>query len=559
MTTQPADDEPKSKLRRAWASRSGTDAKITLVAAAAVAAAGLLLEYVGLAGEGLLFPKGTKPANAPFMGFMLVVLICAGWGIRLLLKERAEHKRERGTLYYVSALASGMSDWHLSKASQKRATDDHFDMRVIRRNLVLSPSDEVHDIVEVVNEIGRDLELTMNDDSLDTAFRIAPNMLWHVGVGVGSQLYLWPNSMFEDLPDKPGRSKETVEKPQDDAASDLSDTATGAKGECVSWTPVVSDEVLDSDVIHVEHDHINNGAKDLIVVGMDLAQGLHHLDVSPLHPALRFDIQGVEATAGGASREPTRFPVMTPSNAVPMAHAATRVLLDAIHANHGSRVFWAARLPKTMSVAMGWILADRSNIRPAPVLGEKPCTDPGCLDPWSVLVPLNYDVGRRVFTPVRVRPSQPSIETICADFARLTASPAAASLTGRLINLTEHDITLYDGDEVVRVWNPSGGQAVRAEERVGVPINLVADAIDTSVQPTSYTGAINGLPEAQDDTLYVVSKIAAAAAADRRDLIFPIEKRVDGRVVGCTGFGSFALSPETEPESEDSDRPGEVG
>lgn len=79
MTTQPADDEPKSKLRRAWASRSGTDAKITLVAAAAVAAAGLLLEYVGLAGEGLLFPKGTKPANAPFMGFMLVVLICAGW------------------------------------------------------------------------------------------------------------------------------------------------------------------------------------------------------------------------------------------------------------------------------------------------------------------------------------------------------------------------------------------------------------------------------------------------------------------------------------------------
>jgi hypothetical protein len=98
------------------------------------------------------------------------------------------------------------------------------------------------------------------------------------------------------------------------------------------------------------------------------------------------------------------------------------------------------------------------------------------------------------------------------------------------INLTPHAVHIMPlGPEGPVRTIPSSGQVRVATEREfvaqfgGIPINR------------TYFGKVEGLPEEQEGTLYIVSSITAQAAPGRKDLLVPDDpvRDSEGRVIGC--------------------------
>ncbi|MBF1024930.1 MAG: hypothetical protein HXK98_03515 [Candidatus Nanogingivalaceae bacterium] len=106
----------------------------------------------------------------------------------------------------------------------------------------------------------------------------------------------------------------------------------------------------------------------------------------------------------------------------------------------------------------------------------------------------------------------------------------------KVVNLTPHEVTVYDDDDVVIKSYPSEGVA-RARQT-----NVVVGCFDgTPVVKTEF-GEVTGLPEPAERTVYVVSFITAnAAKAHGRttdDLLVTSGPVRDdkGRVIGCRAF-----------------------
>lgn len=120
-----------------------------------------------------------------------------------------------------------------------------------------------------------------------------------------------------------------------------------------------------------------------------------------------------------------------------------------------------------------------------------------------------------------------------------------------LINLTPHDVTLFDGDVPVRTW-PAPGTAedtttwVRRSDTVVVAPPLhIGDAEGGIVAPVkTYTpGSLVNVPPIVPGTTYIVSRLSAEAS-HRSDFVFPADEvRDEGRIIGCRTFGRFAPSP----------------
>ena len=100
----------------------------------------------------------------------------------------------------------------------------------------------------------------------------------------------------------------------------------------------------------------------------------------------------------------------------------------------------------------------------------------------------------------------------------------------RIINLTPHTITFFDGaGNAVLTVEPSG-QVARCSvtrEKIGeingIPVNK------------SRFGEVENLPDPQPDTIFVVSALVAQAIPDRPD-IFIVDDTVrdeQGRIIGC--------------------------
>lgn len=103
-----------------------------------------------------------------------------------------------------------------------------------------------------------------------------------------------------------------------------------------------------------------------------------------------------------------------------------------------------------------------------------------------------------------------------------------------IINLTPHTIHIMpDGPDGQITTIPSSGEA-RAQttrEKAGT-INGI------QVYRTRF-GAVEGLPESQEGTTYIVSSITAQAVPHRDDVFIPddIVRDEQGRVIGCRALG----------------------
>lgn len=104
----------------------------------------------------------------------------------------------------------------------------------------------------------------------------------------------------------------------------------------------------------------------------------------------------------------------------------------------------------------------------------------------------------------------------------------------KFVNLTPHEITLVDNnDKVIATFPPSGNIA-----RVSAKTIRVASINHIPISATSY-GEVEGLPESNDDEVYIVSSLVAQRCQGREDIFIPNESVRDekGRIIGCRSLG----------------------
>lgn len=105
-----------------------------------------------------------------------------------------------------------------------------------------------------------------------------------------------------------------------------------------------------------------------------------------------------------------------------------------------------------------------------------------------------------------------------------------------IINLTPHAVTFYakDGKTVINTI-PSSGVARAAQTR-----KPITEINGIPVSKTEY-GAVEGLPESQDNTIYIVSVLTAQAAPERTDLyiVDDMVRDVSGQILGCKALAQI--------------------
>lgn len=101
-------------------------------------------------------------------------------------------------------------------------------------------------------------------------------------------------------------------------------------------------------------------------------------------------------------------------------------------------------------------------------------------------------------------------------------------------NLTPHAITFVMANGSTETVEPCGLVARVAAKTV--PTGDTVNGIPVS--RTEY-GAVEGLPAAMENTIYLVSSLVAARCPERDDVFIPNESVRDeaGRIIGCRSLG----------------------
>jgi hypothetical protein len=102
----------------------------------------------------------------------------------------------------------------------------------------------------------------------------------------------------------------------------------------------------------------------------------------------------------------------------------------------------------------------------------------------------------------------------------------------KIINVTPHDIRLIGPDGAIK-------EVARtlAVARVTQTLEQVGSSDGIPIYRATY-GPVEGLPDPEPDTLFIVSALVRAACPDRSDLASPGElvRGPDGQPIGCRGL-----------------------
>lgn len=102
-----------------------------------------------------------------------------------------------------------------------------------------------------------------------------------------------------------------------------------------------------------------------------------------------------------------------------------------------------------------------------------------------------------------------------------------------IINLTPHAI-IVDGFTI-----PASGAVARCDT-ITEPVDLPGCPVPVVRQ---YFGAVEGLPDPAEDTIYVVSAIVAQAVGDARDDLYIPGQQIrdnENRIIGCRSLAILA-------------------
>lgn len=108
-----------------------------------------------------------------------------------------------------------------------------------------------------------------------------------------------------------------------------------------------------------------------------------------------------------------------------------------------------------------------------------------------------------------------------------------------LVNLTPHSITIKMSNGEMLTIPPTGIPArCRVESTYAYEV-LPANAPETTIVCSrAKYGAVYGLPDEAEDTIFIVSMVVREACPQRADLASPgvLIRDTDGNIVGCDGL-----------------------
>lgn len=129
----------------------------------------------------------------------------------------------------------------------------------------------------------------------------------------------------------------------------------------------------------------------------------------------------------------------------------------------------------------------------------------------------------------------PALRTIVWEELVVVGARLATEATPTLVNLTPHPVLIQTGSGVtVRI--PPSGRVVRCPAKPDRVLGTVQiDGHPVPLVINDVTRTVPGLPEPEEGVLFVVSRLVALAAPQRRDMVFPHDPVRDGtgRTAAC--------------------------
>ena len=477
-----------------------------------VTAGGLLLEDFAPTGR-----RGWHISLA-VVGLLLWVL---GW------QAHRWRSRNHGTLYYLRALAEGMTDYHaeVQQASEKQALD----VRTVTTRLAIEqPFLDARAEVRFMRE---EFQPAINDDTSNTDYVLAPNLLWPVGIALGYDFMAPPDVVLREYEGRPGATTTGFDQPL---------PRTTAEWEAATRPGIVHIESVRSAM---------PGTARSVLISVQLTHNLvQGSSGAPWETPLAIDqwrerydevrIVGVPAPAGGFANVQVRDGGMASALAVAVADA----VLAAARDHDRAVIVLSGRMAKCVAFSAGVALAARQHGLDAAEAGL-----------WRRLVLYLWDERKRRMVPCWVRDLQGDPRALLVEAGVATPSelaneprPMPASVGSsdpvQLVNLTPHGFRLFDAKEVV-LDLPAADRWARVDERRSPASTLRTAQGDLPLVALSNGDSVEGLPAPQPGTVFVVSRLAAAAVPHRRDVVFPLDEVRDeaGQIVGCRSLGRFQV------------------
>lgn len=127
-----------------------------------------------------------------------------------------------------------------------------------------------------------------------------------------------------------------------------------------------------------------------------------------------------------------------------------------------------------------------------------------------------------------------------------------------IINLTPHPVVILDDKMHKIVSFPTSDSIARVETERKHIANLNVRGVKVPINKIK-NGEANGVPEPQEDTIYIVSLMTARALPERTDLYIAdgcVKDEYTGRVVGCRGLARPTVSLDVCPNCGGENPPG---
>lgn len=314
------------------------------------------------------------------IALLLVAIGLGALAVRWLKRRRAS----RGTLYYLRFQNETNPDYH--RAAVAKASGEYLGFRAI--SAWCDPQEDIVDVRRAVSGISAEFERAINDDSDDSGYHLAPNLMFPVALAVG---YEWIPPQGVTLREfSQSNDKVDLQDFQWDLAC-ASTAGCGLKSKCggphfdpsdTSAFRVVADTerrdegVADSEVPTVwlefrltDRDYtisaqaMKSPLKDAAAVSRVVHVAGPHGDegVEPDYLLLKYGIAPDVEASGLAVRQ--------------IAEGAAYWLGQTLRDFPKATVFIAAATPKTVSLAIGYLLT------------QPPLTTPAS-HPWRRIVPM---------------------------------------------------------------------------------------------------------------------------------------------------------------------------
>lgn len=106
----------------------------------------------------------------------------------------------------------------------------------------------------------------------------------------------------------------------------------------------------------------------------------------------------------------------------------------------------------------------------------------------------------------------------------------------KFVNLTPHDVNFVTEDGIPLLTVEPCGIIARVSCKT-----MVIGKEDGIPITTNVYGDVEGLPDPETDTIYIVSALVAGRVPDRKDVYIPNEAVRDdkGRIIGCKSLGQI--------------------